>query len=91
MVGGLGVNGKLLVVAAPGQSLDVNPLALIQGRRGVQGWPSGIAPDSEDTVRFCARTGVRPMIERFPLENATEGYERMISSKVRFRAVLTMA
>jgi len=90
MVGGLGVNGKLLVVAAPGQSLDVNPLALIQGRRSVQGWPSGIAPDSEDTVRFCARTGVRPMIERFPLEKAAEGYERMISSKVRFRAVLTM-
>ncbi len=90
MVGGLAVNGKLLVVAAPAQSLDVNPLALILGRRGIQGWPSGIAPDSEDTVRFCARTGVRPMIERFPLEKVAEGYERMMSSKVRFRAVLTM-
>jgi D-arabinose 1-dehydrogenase-like Zn-dependent alcohol dehydrogenase len=90
MTDGLGPNGKLLVVAAPGQPLEVNPIALILARRSVQGWPSGIAPDSEDTVRFSARTGVRPMIERFPLEKAAAGYERMISSKVRFRAVLTM-
>ena len=90
MVDGLSTNGKLLVVAAPGQPLEVNPLTLISGRRSVQGWPSGIAPDSEDTLRFAARTGVRPMIERFPLEKAAEGYERMISSKVRFRVVLTM-
>ena len=90
MVDGLGPNGKLLVVAAPGQPLEVNPIPMIMGRRTLQGWPSGIAPDSEDTVRFAARTGVRPMIERFPLEKTAEGYERMISSKVRFRVVLTM-
>jgi D-arabinose 1-dehydrogenase-like Zn-dependent alcohol dehydrogenase len=91
MADGLSPNGKLLVVAAPGQPLEINPIPLILGRRSVQGWPSGIAPDSEDTVRFSARTGVRPMIERFPLEKVAEGYERMISSKVRFRVVLTMA
>ena len=90
MADGLSRNGKLLVVAAPGQPLEVNPIGLISGRRSVQGWPSGTAPDSEDTVRFSVRTGVRPMIERFPLERAAEGYERMISSKVRFRVVLTM-
>jgi D-arabinose 1-dehydrogenase-like Zn-dependent alcohol dehydrogenase len=91
MTDGLSSNGKLLVVAAPGQALEINPIPLIMGRRSVNGWPSGIAPDSEDTVRFSARTGVRPMIERFPLEKVAEGYERMISSKVRFRVVLTMA
>jgi D-arabinose 1-dehydrogenase-like Zn-dependent alcohol dehydrogenase len=90
MTDGLSPNGKLLVVAAPGQALEINPIPLILGRRSVNGWPSGIAPDSEDTVRFSARTGVRPMIERFPLEKVAEGYERMISSKVRFRVVLTM-
>ena len=90
LVDGLSTNGKLLVVAAPGQPLEVNPIPMIMGRRSVQGWPSGIAPDSEDTVRFSVRTGVRPMIERFPLEKAAEGYERMISSKVRVRVVLTM-
>jgi D-arabinose 1-dehydrogenase-like Zn-dependent alcohol dehydrogenase len=90
MADGLGTNGKLLIVAAPGQPIEVSPIALIQGRRSVQGWPSGTATDSEDTVRFCARTGVRPMIERYPLERAAEGYQQMISSKVRFRVVLTM-
>ncbi len=90
MADGLSTNGKLLVVAAPGQAMEVSALTLISGRRSVAGWPSGTAPDSEDTLRFCARTGVRPMIERFPLEKAAEGYGRMISSKVRFRVVLTM-
>src|SRR5258706_11483899 len=90
MTDGLSPNGKLLVVAAPGQALEVKPITLILGRRAVNGGPSGSAPDSEDTVRFSARTGVRPMIERFPLQKAAEGYERMISSKVRFRVVVTM-
>jgi D-arabinose 1-dehydrogenase-like Zn-dependent alcohol dehydrogenase len=87
---GLGMNGKLLIVAAPGQPMEISPLALIMGRRSVQGWAAGTATDSEDTVRFCARTGVRPMIERYPLDRAAEGYQQMISSKVRFRVVLTM-
>ncbi len=90
VVDGLSVNGKLLIVAAPGEPMQVNPVALIMGRRGIQGWPSGVAPDSEDTMRFSSRTGVRPMIERYPLEKAAEGYQQMISGKVRFRVVLTM-
>ena len=90
VVDGLSVNGKLLIVAAPGEPMLVNPVALIMGRRGIQGWPSGIAPDSEDTMRFSARTKVLPMIERYPLEKAAEGYQQMISGKVRFRVVLTM-
>ena len=90
VVDGLSVNGKLLIVAAPGEPMLVNPVALIMGRRGIQGWPSGIAPDSEDTMRFSARTKVLPMIERYPLEKAAEGYQQMISGKARFRVVLTM-
>ena len=90
VVDGLSVNGKLLIVAAPGEPMQVNPVALIMGRRSIQGWPSGVAPDSEDTMRFSSRTGVRPMIERYPLEKAAEGYQQMISGKVRFRVVLTM-
>ena len=90
VVDGLSVNGKLLIVAAPGEPMLVNPVALIMGRRGIQGWPSGVAPDSEDTMRFSARTKVLPMIECYPLEKAAEGYQQMISGKVRFRVVLTM-
>jgi D-arabinose 1-dehydrogenase-like Zn-dependent alcohol dehydrogenase len=90
LVGGLGMNGKLLVVGASPEPLEVSPIQLIQGRKSVQGWSSGIPTDSEDTLRFAELTGVRPMIEKYPLEKANEGYERMMSGKAEFRVVLTM-
>jgi D-arabinose 1-dehydrogenase-like Zn-dependent alcohol dehydrogenase len=86
---GLAPDGKLLIVAAPAEPITINPLTLIGGRRSVQGWPSGVASDSEDTMRFSARAGVRPMIERYPLAKAAEAYQRMMSGKARFRVVLT--
>ncbi|HLW22766.1 MAG TPA: alcohol dehydrogenase [Steroidobacteraceae bacterium] len=89
-VGGLGIDGQLLVVGAAMQPVEVPPLAIIMGRRSIRGWPSGTAMDSEDTLRFSALSGVRSMIETVPLERAQEGYERMMSGKARFRVVLTM-
>jgi D-arabinose 1-dehydrogenase-like Zn-dependent alcohol dehydrogenase len=90
LIDGLGVSGKLLVVGASADPLTVTPVQLIGARRTVQGWPSGSARDSEDALNFCALTGIRPMIETFPLEQAALGYDRMLNGKVRFRAVLTM-
>ena len=89
LVDGLAPNGKLLVVGADMASLTVSPLQLISGRKSLQGWPSGTAKDSEDTLRFSSLSGVRPMIERYPLEKAAEAYEQMISGRARFRVVLT--
>jgi D-arabinose 1-dehydrogenase-like Zn-dependent alcohol dehydrogenase len=89
-VGGLGVDGKLLVLGASMQPIEVPPLALISKRRSLSGWPSGTARDSEDTMRFSVSSGVRPMIESFPLERAADAYDRMMSGKARFRVVLTM-
>jgi D-arabinose 1-dehydrogenase-like Zn-dependent alcohol dehydrogenase len=63
---------------------------LLGQRRTIQGWASGTAKDSEDTLQFSVLTGVRPMIERNPLEKAAEAYTRMLSGKARFRVVLTM-
>jgi D-arabinose 1-dehydrogenase-like Zn-dependent alcohol dehydrogenase len=91
LVGGLAPGGKLLVVGAAMEPLSISALDLIGPRRSVQGWPSGTAIDSEDTLRFSALSGVRPMIEKFPLARVAEAYERMISGKVRFRGVLTMS
>lgn len=91
VVNGLGINGKLLVVAASADPIEVSPLQLISGRRSIQGWPSGQAQDSEDTMRFSALTGVRPMVETFPLERADEAYDRMIGNHARFRVVLKMS
>jgi D-arabinose 1-dehydrogenase-like Zn-dependent alcohol dehydrogenase len=91
LIDGLGVSGKLLVVGASADPLSVTPVQLIGARRTVQGWPSGTARDSEDTLNFCALTGIRPMIETFPLEQAAAAYDRMLSGKARFRPVLTMS
>ena len=88
VLGGLGIDGKLLIVGAA-DPLQVPPLLLIGGRRSVAGWPSGRSIDSQDTLRFSALTGVRSMNEVFPLERAAEAYERMMSGKARFRVVLT--
>ncbi len=88
-VGGLSIDGKLLVVGASMEPIEVPPLALIPGRRSIAGWPSGTASDSEDTLDFSVLSDIRPMIEIYPLERASEAYERMMSGKARFRVVLT--
>jgi D-arabinose 1-dehydrogenase-like Zn-dependent alcohol dehydrogenase len=89
VMGGLGINGKLILVGNPDQPLEVPGRLLIGGRRSISGWPSGSPIDSQDTLLFCAKTGVRPMTEVFPLEQAAAAYERMMSGNARFRVVLT--
>lgn len=90
LLGGVGANGQLFIVAAPPDATEVYLASLISGVRGIQGWASGTAMDSEDTLNFSMLRQVRPMIETFPLERASEAYDRMMSNQVRFRAVLTM-
>src|SRR5438046_2925485 len=90
VVEGLGVNGNLLVPAAPNDPLTISVMPLIMGRRAVSGWYSGTARDSQDTLEFSALSGVHPMIEKYPLSRVAEAYEQMHSGKVRFRVVLTM-
>jgi len=87
---GLGPNGKLLVVGADMEPLAVTPAQLINGLRTIQGWATGTPADAEDTLRFAELTGVRPMIETYPLEKAPEAYARMMSGNAQFRVVLTM-
>jgi len=91
LIDGVAPNGKLLVVGVGSEPLTITPLQLIPTRKAIQGWPSGTARDSEDTLLYSALTGVRPMIERYPLEKAAAAYEQMISGKARFRVVLTMS
>lgn len=87
---GLGPNGKLIVVGVAFEPLEVTPVQLITGSREIQGWTSGTAADEEDTVNFANLTGVRPMIETYPLDKAADAYARMLSGKAQFRVVLTM-
>ena len=89
-IGGLGVDGKLIILGAAFDPLEVSAIQLLGGRRSIVGWPSGTAIDSEDTMLFSALAGVRSMNEVFPLEQAVEAYERMMSGQARFRVVLTI-
>jgi D-arabinose 1-dehydrogenase-like Zn-dependent alcohol dehydrogenase len=90
LVNGLAPRGTLMVVGAGFESLTVTPLQLIPGSKSIRGWASGTARDSQDALEFSAFSGVRPMIERYPLEKAADAYQQMISGKARFRVVLTM-
>jgi D-arabinose 1-dehydrogenase-like Zn-dependent alcohol dehydrogenase len=90
LVGGLSANGKLIAIGVSFDPLEVAPVQLILGRKALQGWASGTPADEEDTLRFCDLSGVRPMVETFPLEEADAAYARMMSGKAQFRVVLTM-
>jgi D-arabinose 1-dehydrogenase-like Zn-dependent alcohol dehydrogenase len=90
LIDGLGDGGKLMVVGASTEPIEVSPVQLITTMKSVQGWAAGAAADSEDCLRFSELTGVRPMIETFPLEQAAQAYDRMMSGKARFRVVLTI-
>jgi D-arabinose 1-dehydrogenase-like Zn-dependent alcohol dehydrogenase len=90
LIDGLAPNGTLMVIGADFQPIEVTPVQLITGSRRIQGWAAGTAADSEDTLRFAELSGVRPMIETYPLEKAAEAYARMMSGKAEFRVVLTM-
>jgi len=89
VLGGLGVNGKLIVIGASDEPLEVPLNLFISGRRSIVGWPSGTSIDSQDTLNFSVLSGVRSMNEIFPVERASEAYDLMMSGKARFRVVLT--
>jgi D-arabinose 1-dehydrogenase-like Zn-dependent alcohol dehydrogenase len=88
LIDGLGRNGTLLVIGASPEPIQVSPFQLIGARRRVQGWPSGTAKDSEETLAFSALHGVSSRNEPFPLERVNEAYGRMLRNEARFRVVL---
>jgi D-arabinose 1-dehydrogenase-like Zn-dependent alcohol dehydrogenase len=90
LIDGLGTTGKFVIVGISSDPIEVTPLQLIVGERSLQGSAVGMPTDSEDTMNFSALTGVRPMIETYPLEQADEAYARMMSGHAQFRVVLTM-
>ena len=90
LIDGLGPNGELMVIGATFDPIEVTPVQLINGSRTIQGWAAGTPADSEDTLRFAELSGVRPMIETYPLDKAAEAYARMMSGHAQFRVVLAM-
>jgi D-arabinose 1-dehydrogenase-like Zn-dependent alcohol dehydrogenase len=89
-IDGLAPNGTLVVIGVASDPIEVTPVQLIGGVRSIHGWAAGTPADSEDTLRFAELSGVRPMVETYPLERAADAYAHMLSGKARFRVVLTM-
>jgi D-arabinose 1-dehydrogenase-like Zn-dependent alcohol dehydrogenase len=90
LIDGLGINGRLVVIGVSSDPIEVTPLQMIVGTRTIEGWVAGTPADSEATLRFSELTGVRPMIETYPLEKAAAAYARMLTGEAQFRVVLTM-
>ena len=88
-IGGLGFDGTLVILGAAHEPLELQTAMMIGGRQGLRAWPSGTCVDSEETMKFCALTGIRAMIETLPLADAQKGYDKMMSGAARFRMVLT--
>ena len=90
VIGGLGVNGKLIIIGAPNEPFEVPIFPLLTRRQSIMGWYSGTSIDSQDTLSFSTLSGIRSLNKAFPLEKVSEAYDLMINGKPRFRAVLTM-
>lgn len=90
VINGLGVDGRLLVIAATPDNLKVSPFQLIGARKSIAGWPSGTAIDSEDTLKFSTMTDTKPMIETYKLDQVEEAFKKMMNNEARFRVVFTM-
>ncbi|MBZ9650779.1 alcohol dehydrogenase [Psychroflexus montanilacus] len=88
VIGGLGIDGKLLMVGATPEPVEVSPMEMLMGRKSVAGWPSGTPTDSEDTLNFSALFHTETMIEEYSLDHVKEAYDRMINNESRFRVVL---
>ncbi|MGA2158263.1 MAG: alcohol dehydrogenase catalytic domain-containing protein [Dehalococcoidia bacterium] len=89
IIDGLGLDGQLIVVAAPGEPMQISPGQLLGPRLSIRGWTGRPAKDkSEEALNFSIISGALPVVEIFPLEHAALAYEKMITSKVRFRSVL---
>jgi alcohol dehydrogenase/propanol-preferring alcohol dehydrogenase len=87
-VGGLAIDGKLVMVGISEEPVEIPIVKFIVGRHSVQGWPCGTSADSQDTLNFSVQAGIRPMVQEFPLKRAAEAYDRMMSGEARFRVVL---
>jgi propanol-preferring alcohol dehydrogenase len=88
LIGGLAPRGRMIVAGAGNSPIEVSPMHLLFGSRGIEGTLTGSAIDNEDTLAFSVLQRIKPIIETVPLEKAAQGYQRMLSNKARFRMVI---
>ncbi|MGW0819086.1 alcohol dehydrogenase catalytic domain-containing protein [Streptomyces viridiviolaceus] len=88
---GLGVHGQLTLVGVDAGSVTVPAARLVMNGHTLTGHLTGSPRETEEAMAFAVTTGVRPMIERMPLEKADDAVTRLRSEAPRFRIVLDTA
>ncbi|WP_165396241.1 alcohol dehydrogenase catalytic domain-containing protein [Streptomyces sp. F001] len=88
---GLNVHGQITLVGVDAGSVTVPAARLVMNGHTVTGHLTGSPRETEEAMRFAVTNGVRPMIERMPLEQAGEAVTRLRSGAPRFRIVLHTA
>jgi NADPH2:quinone reductase len=88
ILGGIGTDGSVVLVGVPGEPVEANVQNLVATRGSVEGWASGHARDSQDTLEFSSLRDITPEIETYPLDDVATAYGRMIENEARFRVVL---
>jgi propanol-preferring alcohol dehydrogenase len=90
LLSGLRSGGRLVVVGASDQPVNVAPMQLVFDDVRVRGSLTGSAIENEDNLRFAVSQDVRAMTEPRPLGDAAAAYDRMARGDARFRVVLTV-
>lgn len=90
-LGLLAVDGTMVNVGAPPESLPVNAMALIGGRRSFAGSMIGGIAQTQEMLDFCAEHGIGSDIEVISADQVNEAYERVLASDVRYRFVIDVA
>jgi len=88
LVAGLARYGQLIIITFVNEPMQISPVELMRGVRSVSGWIGG---NATETLNFSVFTHVVPMVEVFPLEQASDAFELMMNAKVHFRAVLKVS
>ncbi|MGZ2359839.1 alcohol dehydrogenase catalytic domain-containing protein [Streptomyces sp. 372A] len=85
---GLAVHGQLTLAGIDAGSLTVPAARLVMNGHTLTGHLTGSPRETEEAMAFAVTTGVRPLIERMPLEKATDAVTRLRVGAPRFRTVL---
>ena len=91
LIAGLAPRGRLVVVGAAFDPIEVQTSDLIFGSRSIVGSITGTPIQNEDNLAFSAAHAITPMIEVLAFEDAPKAYDRMMSGHARFRVVLDVA
>lgn len=89
-VRGLRPDGRLVVMGLDSEQLQISPMDLILKRIKIIGSQQNNREYLYEALDFVAKGKVKPMIEKFTLDDIGTAYSKVEKGDVRFRAVICM-